>query len=203
MPNSPSPPIFPSCAALRIPASLSNEANRLGYAAIGIADRNSLAGVVRAYDAWKKLEPGTPPRLLVGARLVFRDGTPDILAYPQRSQRLWPALPADVAWQIARAKRRMFSGSGRSAGVSRRPAANRHAVSESENARPLLSKLGPDIWLAASMLYAGEDRRRLQRLCKSSHGKRGVPLIAVNDVLYHSIPSSANCRTWSPASASM
>jgi error-prone DNA polymerase len=53
----------------------------LGLAAIGIADRNTLAGVVRAYDALQQIE-GRKPKLLVGARLVFSDGTPDILAYP-------------------------------------------------------------------------------------------------------------------------
>ena len=34
----------------------------LGYAAIGIADRNSLAGVVRAYEAWEKLDAAIAPR---------------------------------------------------------------------------------------------------------------------------------------------
>ena len=44
-----------------------------------------LAGVVRAYASLEKKSGrhGHGPRLLVGARLVFRDGTPDILAYPQ------------------------------------------------------------------------------------------------------------------------
>jgi error-prone DNA polymerase len=59
------------------------QASALGYSAIGITDRNSLAGVVRAYEQWTKEEAATRPRLLVGARLVFRDGTPDILAYPR------------------------------------------------------------------------------------------------------------------------
>ena len=80
---------------------------------IGIADRNTVAGVVRAYvalrdarakwsEAWAKArarheadqpwedfpdppdlpEPDLDFRLVVGARLVFRDGTPDIVAYP-------------------------------------------------------------------------------------------------------------------------
>src|SRR5262249_54989423 len=65
------------------PGQFVEQANALSYAAIGIADRNSLAGVVRAYDAGQRLKPGTPPRLLIGARLVFQDGTPDILVYPQ------------------------------------------------------------------------------------------------------------------------
>src|SRR5690242_7346758 len=55
-----------------------------GIASIGIADRNTLAGVVRAYSAlsYDGMPKGKAPKLLVGARLVFEDGTPDILAYP-------------------------------------------------------------------------------------------------------------------------
>jgi len=67
------------------PKEMVAQAAVLGYAAIGIADRNSLAGVVRAYDALNQMREQTSatlPKLLVGARLVFVDGTPDILAYP-------------------------------------------------------------------------------------------------------------------------
>ena len=63
------------------PRELVKRAKDIGYAAIGIADRNTLAGVVRAYAALEE-EEGKKPKLLVGARLVFADGTPDILAYP-------------------------------------------------------------------------------------------------------------------------
>ena len=63
------------------PAEMIETAARLGYAAIGIADRNTLAGVVRAYAALKEIA-GEKPKLVVGARLVFCDGTPDILVYP-------------------------------------------------------------------------------------------------------------------------
>ena len=63
------------------PRELVETASELGLAAIGIADRNTLAGVVRAYAAHQELK-GVKPKLLVGARLVFTDGTPDILAYP-------------------------------------------------------------------------------------------------------------------------
>src|SRR5262245_54739013 len=65
------------------PGELVEHAHKLGLAAIGIADRNSVAGVVRPHMAAKELtdkEPGF--RIAVGARLVFADGTPDILAYP-------------------------------------------------------------------------------------------------------------------------
>ncbi|PHP16433.1 error-prone DNA polymerase [Sphingobium sp. IP1] len=90
----------------------------LGLTGIGIADRNSVAGVVRAHVALKKApekaraalmkareEAGLPLmlspeeeqgcesdlRLVVGARLVFVDGTPDIIAYP-RTRRGWGEL---------------------------------------------------------------------------------------------------------------
>src|SRR3546814_9519993 len=62
------------------------EAIALGMTGIGIADRNSVAGVVRAWAFLKELQvkgeasPGF--RLVVGARIVFADGTPDIVAYP-------------------------------------------------------------------------------------------------------------------------
>src|SRR3546814_19363074 len=66
------------------------QARALGMTGIGIADRNSVAGVVRALTGLRKLledaaEDGIelPPfKLVVGARLVFDDGTPDIIAYP-------------------------------------------------------------------------------------------------------------------------
>ncbi len=64
------------------PRELVERAAELGHAAIGIADRNTLAGVVRAYAALQE-QKKTKPRLLVGSRLVFADGTPDILVYPQ------------------------------------------------------------------------------------------------------------------------
>ena len=40
------------------------------------------------------------------------------------------------------------------------------------------------VWLAASLLYRGDDRRRLAKL-RDVAGGALVPLIAVNDVLYH------------------
>ncbi|UZW55258.1 error-prone DNA polymerase [Sphingobium sp. JS3065] len=90
----------------------------LGLEGLGIADRNTVAGVVRAHVACKRWpekmraallearkEAGQPLelseeeeracrtdlRLIVGARLVFADGTPDIVAYPA-TRRGWGEL---------------------------------------------------------------------------------------------------------------
>src|SRR6202008_3871721 len=54
-----------------------------GLHAIGIADHNTLAGVVRAYSELESPELKHKPKLLVGSRIVFMDGTPDILVYPR------------------------------------------------------------------------------------------------------------------------
>ena len=67
---------------------------------LGIADRNSVAGVVRAHAQAQQiaakfarneidLEKGgilDPVRIQPGARLVFSDATPDVLAYPRNRQ---------------------------------------------------------------------------------------------------------------------
>src|ERR1700757_599230 len=78
------------------PQEMVARAHELGLAAIGIADRNSFAGVVRAYDEWKQRKEGRLPldpvrkcpvekpsigKLLVGTRLVTVDGF-EVLAYP-------------------------------------------------------------------------------------------------------------------------
>src|SRR5262249_12016658 len=53
---------------------------------------------------------------------------------------------------------------------------------------PLLARLKQaaprSVWLAAGMLYRGDDARRLARLAAIAAAAR-VPLIAINDVLYH------------------
>ncbi|MBZ0229893.1 MAG: PHP domain-containing protein, partial [Bauldia sp.] len=60
------------------PEELVATAAKLGLAGIAVADRNTLAGVVRGHSAAK--EAGI--RYAVGCRLVFRDSTPEIVAWP-------------------------------------------------------------------------------------------------------------------------
>ncbi len=166
------------------PKDFVRRANALGYPAIGITDRNSLAGVVRAYEARERLWPGAPPHLLVGARLAFRDGTPDILAYPQ-NRKAYGLLCRLISLGKSRAPK----------GECLLDLADLLAHRESlllivmpprnvQGLQPLLAELGSATWLAASMLHTGKDRRRLQSL--ASIARTGnVPLIAVNDALYH------------------
>ena len=66
------------------PEELALASNGLGLGGFGLTDRNSFSGVVRAYVALRDVEPRPRPdfRYLVGTRLCFADGTPDIVAYP-------------------------------------------------------------------------------------------------------------------------
>src|SRR6201996_773709 len=59
------------------PQEMVETADTLGHVAIGIADRNSFAGVVRAFDEAKDRKI----KLLVGTRLITVDGF-EVLAYP-------------------------------------------------------------------------------------------------------------------------
>ena len=63
------------------------QAARLGLAGLAVADRNSVAGLVRAHMAAK--EVALP--FVAGCRLVFQDTTPDVLVWP-RNRRGWQSL---------------------------------------------------------------------------------------------------------------
>ncbi|HMH65488.1 MAG TPA: error-prone DNA polymerase, partial [Rhizomicrobium sp.] len=124
------------------------------------------------------------PQLLVGARLVFRDGTPDILAYP-RNRKAYGRLSRLLSVGKLRAEKgeclldfQDLQNHRRGLLLIVMP------PTDPQNAGPVLTALGLDTWLAASMLYTGEDRRRLRNLKRTAREAR-VPLIAVNDVLYH------------------
>jgi len=61
------------------PHELVVRAAELGLSAVAITDRNSLAGIVRAHLAARELDV----KLIVGCRLTFMDGSPDLLCYPK------------------------------------------------------------------------------------------------------------------------
>jgi error-prone DNA polymerase len=164
------------------PKEFVERAHTLDYAAIGIADRNTLAGVVRAYEEWRK--HAQPPRLLIGARLVFRDGTPDILAYP-KDRKAYARLSRLLSVGKLRAEKgECLLDLPDLLEYRRGLLLIVMPPVDLETTKPVLARLGADTWLAASLLYTGEDRRRLRDLTRLARTAR-VPLIAVNDALYH------------------
>ncbi|HEY5237160.1 MAG TPA: error-prone DNA polymerase, partial [Rhizomicrobium sp.] len=162
----------------------------LGHKAIGIADRNTLAGVVRVYDALEQIE-GDKPKLLVGARLVFTDGTPDILAYPV-TRAAYGRLCRLISTGKHRAKKGECHLTFADLLLWREglllivvPPDDIHKGDWEHRLRTLSYDCSPhSVWLAASMLRRGDDDRRLRKL-RSIARNRDVPLLAINDVLYH------------------
>ncbi|HZR86565.1 MAG TPA: error-prone DNA polymerase [Bradyrhizobium sp.] len=161
-------------------------------AAIGIADHNTLAGVVRAYSELDNPELKHKPKLLVGSRIVFMDGTPDILVYPRNR-----AAYGRLCQLLTRGKRGEEVEKGEChlklddllefAEGQLLALALPHRF-DSVAAGKLLARLkasrADGVWLAASLIYRGDDRRRLARLAQLGQAAR-VPLLATNEVLYH------------------
>jgi error-prone DNA polymerase len=172
---------------------LVSHAREIGLAGLGVADRNSVAGVVRAHQAAK--EAGLP--FAPGARLVFCDGTPDILAYPE-SRTGWGRLTQLLTLGKRRAEKgqcllRRDDLLAHAAGLNLivMPAHLKRAAATEQQDAALLTALlaalreaAPRAWLGASMRYRGDDARRLARLAAIAGAAR-VPLLATGDVLYH------------------
>ena len=174
------------------PQEYVHQASELRLPVIGIADHNTLAGVVRAYKELGNPDVVYKPKLLIGSRLVLMDGTPDILVYPRDR-----AAYGRLCQLLTHGKR----GENTAKGECHLRLDDLLAFSEGqllvltlphrfEAAKVLkildqLQRSGADgVWLAASLLYRGDDKRRLARL----HGlaaKARVPLLATNEVLYH------------------
>ena len=168
------------------PEELVAQAMELGLAGLGVADRNSVAGVVRMHSAAKAIGL----KIAVGARLTFADGTPDILAYP-RDRAAWGLLTQ----LLTCGKRRAEKGDcilalgdllGFLEGLNLIVIPPIRIDTDKLKA-PLarLKQAAPrSVWLGASVLYRGDDERRLMRLAEIARDAF-TPLIATNDVLYH------------------
>lgn len=170
------------------PSDMVAEALALGHAGIGIADRNSVAGVVRAYVALRDAIAASGAtidfRLIVGARLVFADGTPDIVAYPA-TRHGWGRLTRMLTVGNLRAEK--------GGCILRLDDLIEHAddlllivmASRRDEAalRTVAAAQPGAVWLGAVMPRQGSDRRRLAGLMDLA-SRAGVPLLATNDALY-------------------
>ena len=198
----------------------------LGHCGIGIADHNSVAGVVRAYSTLAELrrQGAMPPervrdgsgpgehiwvephmhaeatvdqaalcaraqtfKLAVGARLVFEDATPDILAYA-KNRAGWGGLcrlltAGNLKARKGDCKLRLDDLLAVPAGLLLIVMPGRCLDTLEPLLRRLTAVAPGAVWLAAAMSRRGDDRRRLahmRRLAAATY----LPLIAVNDVLY-------------------
>lgn len=168
------------------PEELVVSARLLGFSAIGLADRNTVAGVVRAWQQAKVDKIPYHP----GCRLVFSDGTPDILAYP-RDRAGWGHL----CRMLTQANRRGEKGNpdlrredlfewGDCISLAVLPDLTDHTDDQHALLCKLKDRFGDALWLAVSPDYCGNDRFRLEQAAAIASAI-GLPLMAVNDVLYH------------------
>ena len=167
------------------PGEMVARADDLGLAAIGIADRNSFAGVVRAYDEWKKRKS---IKLVVGTRLVTVDGF-EVLTYPTDRQ-AYGRLCRLLTKANLKAKKGechltfeqiQDAGEGQIF-IALPPEDLSHAFTERLSA---LARAAPNrVFLAGIINPRGDEPRRLGLLAELGE-RHGAPLVAVNDVHYH------------------
>ena len=168
---------------------LTATANMLGYDAMGIADHNTLAGVVRIHSEAKKAKL----RPLIGARLVLLCGT-QVLAYPRDrdayarlSTLLSKGKMADVegGWQVkgeTHLTLEMLAAHAEGLQLIVMPP---EQLAVFEAGLPRLVQALPGMrHVGAAYLYRGDDVARIARLDAIARA-HGLGILATNDVLYH------------------
>lgn len=171
------------------PDELVYTAALLGYRAMAITDINSVAGIVRAHEKARKINGF---RLIIGTRLVFIDGTPDIL--------LWPTdirAYGRMCQLLSRGRMRAPKGEchlrlpdlidfieGQQAAIVCGSSATPWHPRLEETASKLRDVMGDGLSLAFHIGYDGDDLGRLRRLIAFGD-EVGVPVMATNHVHYH------------------
>ncbi len=168
------------------PEELVVTAKRLGLAALGLADRNTVSGVVRAHQAAKEAGLAYHP----GARLVFSDCCFEVLAYPANRQG-WAHLCRMLTTANLRGEKGapdLLFGDLVDWGEALELAVLWQPDCSPEDCAALLQELdlcfGGSVRLAAAPIYGPTDRFCLETAAATAQ-RAGVPLMAVNDALYH------------------
>ncbi|MER8441359.1 error-prone DNA polymerase [Mesorhizobium sp. M1312] len=170
------------------PEELVVAAKFLGFSSIGLADRNTVAGVVRAWQQAKVEGLSYHP----GCRLVFCDGTPDVLAYPQ-DRKGWGHLcrmltQANMRDESEKGAPLLYRDDLFEWGDLMSLAVLPDLSGPAEDDLRLISRLedrfGKNLRFAVSPDYHGNDRYRIEQTAVMAEVS-GIPLMATNDVLYH------------------
>ena len=155
----------------------------LGMDAIGIADRNTLAGVVRMHSACQ----GAGLRPLIGCRLDLRDA-PSLLAYPKDRDGYGRLSRLLSLGKMRAAKGECELGlddvAAHQEGIAfiAWPDDDLDAFAAE---LPRLCDFIPSLrHVAASYLYRGNDAARIERLDRIARAN-GCTILATNDVHYH------------------
>jgi error-prone DNA polymerase len=169
------------------PREMVATAGTLGLSAIGIADRNSFAGVVRAYEEWKKKES---LKLIVGTRLLTIDGF-EVLAYPTDRQAYGRLCQLLTKGNLKAEKGECHLTFEEILGTSEGqifivvpPLTLFSASAFTERLAALVGAAPGRTFLAGVYYHRGDEPRRL-RLLAELGARTNAPLVAVNDVSYH------------------
>ncbi|WP_338663863.1 error-prone DNA polymerase [Pararoseomonas sp. SCSIO 73927] len=162
------------------PWEMAAAAKVLGHAAIGIADRNSFAGLVRGFAAAR--EAGI--RFVPGCRVALEDGAEylvwptDAAAYARLASILSAArMPADDGRPTREALIAAAEGQVMAAIPPDEPEeAFAHRLRRDAEAMRL--RLALPLFLAAHHRFAGDDRKRLRRLSAMAGSARAALLAA-------------------------
>ena len=162
------------------PAEMVGRAHELGLATVGIADINTLAGVVRAYSAAKALDQD----LRIGSRLVLRDGT-TLLVYPKTlaGYKTLARLLTVGKRRAAKADCELYledvtDGLAECVVILRDPIRWCGCISA------LKVAFGPDLYLGMAPLYDGWDEDRLKGISELA-SRHGLPTVALGNVILH------------------
>ena len=167
------------------PGELVLGAKALGMAAIGVVDRNTLAGVVRAWAKGREIGQ----TVLTGCRLDFADGTPSLIVYPSDREAYGRLTRLLTVGQRASKKGEChltlehFRDHAQDQLILAVPPAQLDEDFERRLA-VLAGDFRGDLWLAASRPYGALDLKRLAQLDAIAR-RTGAPMVATNDVLYH------------------
>lgn len=174
------------------PNELVSTSHIMGQTAIAVTDRNSFAGIVRAYREIKHIRddnPHTKFRLIAGVRLDLQDGY-SLLAYPKDREAF-----GRLCTLLSLGKMRAEKGAChidfedvkdhcRGSVFALIPPAQ-VAQTEIAHMRKMAKALPKPVYLAASAAYRGDDRAHIARLNNLAN-QVAARLLATNNVLYHS-----------------
>ena len=172
------------------PEEMVEQAAMYGYSCIGITDRNSFAGIVRAHSIAKKLGM----RILPGCRLDLIDG-PSLLVYPEDKE-AYARISALLTLGNLRAekgkchlyKADVYGHSKGSRFILVSPS-SLNSLFEFETsfkttANEYREAFGNQLYIATSKTYTGDDAKLVHRVYQLAK-KLGVEMVATNDVHYH------------------
>jgi error-prone DNA polymerase len=172
------------------PYEMVAQAAALGLSGIGICDRNSMGGVVRAFAAMRDLKTEYPDfRLVVGTRLAFSDGSPDIVAYPM-DRKAYGRLCALLTLGNRRAPKgqchlELHDLLASAEGLLLIVMVDRKELALGIAAAQAAKEAAPGrVWVGASHRYDGNDRAWLAELADACLSV-SVPMLATMDALYH------------------